>query len=474
MAAVSGDLARLTLVEAADAVAAGAASAVEVTEACLARAERLQPEINCFIGIEAEEALAAARAADAARAGGAALGPLHGLPLAHKDMFYREGKVSTCGSLIRRDFVADYTATVQERLAAAGTICLGTLNMAEFAVGPTGHNFHYGHNRNPWNPAHVTGGSSAGSGAAVAARLVHGALGSDTGGSIRLPAALCGVVGLKPTQTRVSRYGVMPLSFSLDCVGPLTRTVRDCARMTGVIAGHDPMDPTSSDRPVDDYEAACGRGVKGLRLGLPKRYSLELDGAVAAAMTASLTVFEDLGAEIVEVDLPDDTELSHLSTIVTRAEGAAVHGDWLRERRGDYSPQVLRRLEIGLAIPATRYLEALSLRAKYLDAFAAAVFDICDILHLPTVAMPAPTIEETDVGDSQALADMLLRVTGFTRPVNYLGVPSLSVPAGFSPDGLPVAFQLIGRPFHEAALFAAGHAYETVTGWHARVPEIAA
>src|SRR5690606_38792450 len=234
-----------TLVQASEALESGAISSRELTQACLSRIDRLQPTLNCFIHVDPDEALVEADAADSRRARGEPLGPLHGIPLAHKDMYYVAGRLSTCGSTIRRDFWPENSCTVMERLAAAGAVNLGGLNMSEFAVGPTGHNVHWGHCRNPWNPEHVTGGSSSGSGSAVGGRLAFGALGSDTGGSIRLPAGICGVVGLKPTQTRVSRHGVMGLSFSLDCVGPLARTVRDCARLFVAIAGHDPKDPTS-------------------------------------------------------------------------------------------------------------------------------------------------------------------------------------------------------------------------------------
>ena len=471
---MSTELAELSLVEAAATIATGRASSVEMTETCLTRIDRLQPALNCFISIEADSAIAAARQADAARARGDPIGPLHGVPLAHKDMFYRTGKVSTGGSKIRRDFVADRTATVQARLARAGALCLGGLNMSEFAIGPTGHNVHYGPCRNPWDVERVPGGSSSGSGAAVAARLIYGALGSDTGGSVRIPAALCGLVGLKPSQGRVSRYGGMPLSFSLDCFGPLTRTVRDCARLTAVIAGHDPLDPTSSQLPVDDYEAACEKDIRGLRIAVPRQYGeVRPDPAVARAMAASLAVLVDLGAEIVEVELPDETLLSALSTIVTRSEAATIHRDWLRERRDDYSPQVRRRLELGLAIPATRYVEALTLRAKYLESFVASVLGGADVLHLPTVPIGAPGIAETDIGASDKLPAMLMRLTGFTRPMSYLGVPALSVPAGFDDAGLPVAFQLVGRPFAEATLFAVAAAYQGATDWHTRLPRIA-
>ena len=361
----------MSLVEAADAVRAGRVSARELTQACLQRIERLQPKLNAFISIDAEDALQAADRADAARKRGDTLGPLHGVPLAHKDMYYRAGKVSTCGSKIRRDFRPDYTATVIERIDAAGAIHLGGLNMSEFAFGPTGHNAHWRPARNPWNPEHVTGGSSSGSGSAVAGRLAFGALGSDTGGSIRLPAGFCGIAGIKPTQGRVSRYGAMGLSFSLDCVGPLARTVRDCARLLGVIAGSDERDATCSRLPVPDYESATvNADVKGVRIGVPKTYYYEgCDADVQALLQASLRRFSELGAEVIEVDIPDQNGLSDLGGSIVGPESATLHGAWLKERPQDYGPQVRARLEPGLAVPATWYLHALQIRPAIAQPF---------------------------------------------------------------------------------------------------------
>ena len=472
---MSDEIASWSLIEIAEHIRNRDISSEKVTKTALERIDALQPILNCFISVDADEALETARAIDVRIAKGEDVGPLAGVPMAHKDMFYRAGKVVTCGSSIRRDFTSDHTATVLSRLSDAGALNLGGLNMSEFANGPTGHNIHFGDCRNPWNPARVTGGSSSGSGAAVAARLVYGALGSDTGGSVRIPAALCGVVGLKPTQGRISRHGGMPLSFSTDCFGPLTRTVRDCARITGVIAGHDPKDATSSGLPVADYEAACGRDIKGLRIGIPADYGdLTVDPEVEKAVADSLAVFRTLGAELVEISLPDPKEIYVLSNIVSRSEAAARHRYWVRTRRQDYSAHVLRRMEVGQYIPATRYIEALSARARILAEFNAAVFADAEILLLPTVAIPAPTLEETDVGSSQALPALIERLTGFTRPMNFLGLPALSIPAGFSDGGLPMGFQLVGQPFQEAKLFAPGHAYQQATDWHDRVPPLAA
>lgn len=463
-----------TLVEAADAIDGGRISSRELTEACLRRIETVQPILNCFIHVDAKEALAEADAADSRRARGEPLGPLHGVPLAHKDMYYAAGRLSTCGSKIRKDFRPEESGTVMERLAAAGAVHLGGLNMSEFAVGPTGHNAHWGHCRNPWNPAHVTGGSSSGSGSAVGGRLAFAALGSDTGGSIRLPAGICGLVGIKPTQTRVSRNGVMGLSFSLDSVGPLARTVRDCARVFGIVAGHDPKDPTSSQEPVDDYEAAaCRPAAKGLRIGVPTNYYY--DGAadeVRALMQQSLKVFADLGAEIIEIEVPDQEHIGDLAAATMGPESGTLHHAWLRDRPEDYGPQVRARLEPGLSTPGTWYLRAQQIRPQMVRRFVESVFSQCDVLHLPTLNVPVPTVEETDLGDGPDFARMVARMTHCTRPLNYLTVPSLAVPAGFTANGLPASFQLAGRPFGEALLFSVAAAYEAATDWTSRTPAL--
>ena len=461
----------LSLVGVADAIAGGSVSALEVTRACLERIEQLQPRLNCFIQVDKESALESARRADKQLKDGKAAGLLHGVPLAHKDLYYRAGRVSTGGSLIRKDFVPDYTATVLERMDAAGAVELGSLNMCEFAQGPHGLNDHFGHCRNPWNVEHICGGSSSGSGVSVAARLLYGSLGTDTGGSVRLPAGMCGLVGLKPTYGRVSRHGVMPLSFSLDHVGPLTRTVRDCARMMGIIAGQDQRDPTSVSEPVPDYETGLEAGVKGLKIGVPTNYFYEkADKEIEAGMEACLEVYRGLGAEVITVEVPDPREIFDLGQVVSRSEVAAIHREWLATRADDYSPQVRVRSQQGLMIPATHYLEALSLRQNTLAEFVSAVFGKVDLLHTPVLSIPVPSIAETDVGASDKMGDVLTALTWCTRPFNYLGVPVLAMPAGFTDNGLPMAFQLAGRPFAEALLLRAGEAYQAETRWHERVP----
>ena len=467
---MAGEITGLTLVEVADAIAAKRLSAVEATQACLDQVAATQPRTNAFIRLEADTALAQARAADAAQAKGDALGKLHGVPLAHKDMYYRAGKVSTCGSLIRREFVPDVTATAIEKLDAAGAIHLGGLNMAEFASNPTGHNEHWGDCRNPWNPDYATGGSSSGSGAAVAAHACFAALGSDTGGSIRLPAALCGVTGIKATYGRVSRFGAMPLSATMDHVGPLARTARDCARLLTVLAGHDPKDATTSRRPVPDYEAGIEDGVAGLRIGVADScFNEDLDPEVGDAVSAAVAQFRSLGAEIVSVTPPDVEMLQAYGMILARADSAAIHARWLRERPQDYTPLVREWISIGLAMPATAYIEALNMRGPLLTAFRKAVLRKADMLIVPTVPIPAPTRAESGAGSS-CHTEISAILSSYTRPFNYLGVPTIAVPCGFSAKGLPLSFQLAAAPFREDMLFRAAHAYQGATDWHRREP----
>ncbi|MBR46418.1 MAG: Asp-tRNA(Asn)/Glu-tRNA(Gln) amidotransferase GatCAB subunit A [Rhodospirillaceae bacterium] len=470
---MSGDILNASLIETAEAIRSKKLSSVEVVRAAIARAEKLQPFINCFIQLLGDEALAEAEKADAELARGELRGPLHGVPLAHKDMYFRAGKRTTCGSKIRRDFVADRDSTALKRLLDAGSIYLGGLNMAEFATGPTGHNEHWGDNHNPWNPDHIAGGSSSGTGSAVAARIVYGGLGSDTGGSIRIPSSVNGLVGLKPTNGLISRYGIMPLSYTMDTVGGLTRTVADNARLTAVMAGADPLDPTTSRRAVPDYEALLERPVKGLRLGMPRNYYYDVTTPeVKALQEDCLAVYRDLGMEIVELDVPDMHVPTHMSNIVFPAEAVAIHEPWLRERPGDYQVQVRSRYEPGIHMPAAKYLRALNIRAALLRRFCDQVFAKCDVLHTPGLSMAVPSLADTDVAAGQCMPEMVANLSWTTRSNNYLGIPALAVPCGFTANGLPAGFQLMGRPFSEARLFQLGHAYQSATDWHTRVPEI--
>jgi aspartyl-tRNA(Asn)/glutamyl-tRNA(Gln) amidotransferase subunit A len=470
---MSSEPALLPLTEIAQAIAQKRFSSREVTQSCLARIKAWQPRLNAFMAIEADEALAAADAADAALAKGKPGGVLHGVPLAHKDMYYDQGRVVTCGSKIRGDFVATTTSTALQRLKDAGTIRLGSLQMVEFAYGPTGHNFYHGAVHNPWNVDHITGGSSSGSGSAVAARLTFAALGSDTGGSIRMPAHFCGVTGLKTTYGRISRAGAMPLSQSLDTVGPLARTAEDCALLLGLMAGADPKDPTSIAGEVPDYRAATREPIKGLRIGVPTAFYVDdLDPEVARVLDETLAVLKREGAIVVQVELPDQRQLTAACQLVLATEAAAFHKRWLIERPQDYGPQVLMRLQNGLAIPGVSYLEAMRWRGPALAAHLAATESV-DAVLAPVAPVAAPTIAESDVGNAPDAEAVIQRLTRFTRPINYLGLPSLSIPSGFTRGGLPVGMQLIGRSFDEAMLLRIGAAFQHATDFHAQVPKSA-
>src|SRR6202165_1623203 len=370
---MSNEPALMSLTAVAQAIADRRVSSREATKSCLERIARWQPHLNAFMAIEADAALVAADAADAALAKGGRRGALHGVPLGHKDMYYDAGKVVTCGSRIRRDFVATTTSTALQRLKDDGTIRLGSLQMSEFAYGPTGHNSHYGPVHNPWALDRITGGSSSGSGSAVAARLTFAALGSDTGGSIRMPAHFCGVTGLKTTVGRISRAGAMPLSQSLDTVGPLARTAEDCALLLGLMAGPDPLDPTATAGPLPDYMAATRGSIKGLRIGVPTAFYVDdLDAEVARILDETIAVLKDQGATIVAVELPDQRQLTAACQIVLAVEAAAFHKRWMIERPQGYGPQVLMRLQNGVAVPGVSSLGAMRWRGPALSAHLAA------------------------------------------------------------------------------------------------------
>jgi aspartyl-tRNA(Asn)/glutamyl-tRNA(Gln) amidotransferase subunit A len=463
------DIAALSLAEIAAAIRTKKVSSVEVTRTLLARIATWQPALNCFVRLEADAALAAAAAADAALARGDARGALHGVPLAHKDMYYVAGSLAECGSKVRRGFVAPATSTALEKLDAAGTIRLGALHMAEFAYGPTGHNAHLGPARNAWDPTRITGGSSSGSGTAVAARLIPAALGSDTGGSIRLPAHFCGVTGLKPTYGRVSRANAMPLSFTLDTVGPLTRSAEDCSLILAEIAGADPLDPTTAGAPAWDV-SKTRRPAADLTVGIPSAfYTDDLDADVAKAFDDTVATLRRLGIRTVPVRLPDQTAVSAAALVVLAVEATSLHAPWLRTRADDYSPQVRARLENGLAYGAVEYLEALRWRGPALAAHLAAIGDV-DAVITPASKSAAPTIVETDVGGGPGAEAAIIAITRFMRPVNYLGLPGLVVPAGWSAGGLPIGMQLIGRPFGDETLIALGAAFQAATDHHRKVP----
>jgi aspartyl-tRNA(Asn)/glutamyl-tRNA(Gln) amidotransferase subunit A len=451
-------LSLLSCAELARAIRERRTSCVAAMESVLERARAVQPKLNCFLRIDHDTALAAAQLADREVARGYVRGPLHGVPMAHKDMYYRRGVVSTCGSKILRDTPAKATARVLEQLDAAGAIQFGVLNMAEFAMGPTGHNWHYGHCHNPWDLRRITGGSSSGSGASVAARAAFAALGSDTGGSVRLPAAFCGISGVRPTHGRISVENILPLCPSLDTVGPLTRTVEDAALVLEALG-------------IGGLVGGLEKPIAGLRIGRPRQIFYEgCDPEIAAAMDASLEVFRRLGAAVVDVELPDFSTLSAAAAVLHAAEANPFHDEWFRTRPQDYSPQVRERLEKGRPTLALDYVKALQARAPAIAAFCETVFSKVDLVHGPVVQFQTPTIAETDLSTGEAVAQMLARFVRLTRPVSYLGLPVVCAPAGFTGAGMPIGMQLIAPPHGEATALRAGHAFQRVTHWHLRAP----
>ena len=462
-----------TIASLAAAIRARRISPVEAVQECLARVARLDGRLRAFITVDADGALARARALEAEAAAGRWRGPLHGVPLAHKDLFHIGGLPTSCGTKTADYFFAERDATAVARLVEAGANTLGKLNMAELALGPFGDNAHHGDAQNPWRAGHVSGGSSSGSGVAVAAGLALGALGTDTGGSIRLPAACCGIVGLKPTYGRVSRAGAMPLSWAMDHIGPMARTVADVALMLEVIAGPDPGDATSSAREVPGYLAELERPPAGLRVALPENYYLDgVSAEVAAATRDALAAFERLGARVASVRLPDPQVIHDVSSIIARAESAAVHSRVLRERPHELQPAVRARLAVGTRISAHDYLQALRLRARLARDFNEEVFAEADLLILPAIPEPAPALADATAGEAETIAARMGRFSRLTRPWNGLGLPVLAVPCGFAASGLPLGLQIVGRPFDEATVLRAGHAYEGATEWHRRRPSL--
>jgi aspartyl-tRNA(Asn)/glutamyl-tRNA(Gln) amidotransferase subunit A len=462
-----------TIATLAAAIRARRISPVEATRECLTRIERLDGRLRAFITVDAAGALAQARALEADATAGRWRGPLHGVPLAHKDLFRITGLPTSCGTKTAEYFFAERDATAVARLVEAGAITLGKLNMAELALGPYGDNAHHGDVQNPWREGHVSGGSSSGSGAAVAAGLALGALGTDTGGSIRLPAACCGIAGLKPTYGRVSRAGAMPLSWSMDHIGPMARTVRDVALLLEVIAGEDPDDATSSARDVPGYLSTLERPIRGLRVALADNYYFDgVAPEVAGAVLDMRAVFERLGARVSTLRLPDPQVIHDVSGIVARAESAAIHARILRERPHELQPAVRARLEVGRRIPAHDYLQAQRLRARLAREFIREVFEETDLVIVPATPTPAPALAEVTAGDGEAVAARMGRFARLTRPWNGLGLPALALPCGVAAPGLPIAAQLIGRPFDEATVLRAGHAYEQATEWHRRRPAL--
>jgi aspartyl-tRNA(Asn)/glutamyl-tRNA(Gln) amidotransferase subunit A len=450
---------QLTLSTAAAQIQAGRLSPVELTNSVLDRIDATQNTLRAFVCVTADLARYAAQAAEREIAAGHYRGPLHGIPLSVKDLYDTAGVPSTSSSKVRAGYVPHTNAVAVERLFDAGMVIVGKTHTHEFAYGvitPI--------SRNPWNPRHIVGGSSGGAAAAVASGGCMVGLGSDTAGSIRIPASLCGTVGLKPTYGRVSRRGVASLAWSLDHIGPLTRNIRDCALVLNTIAGFDRLDPACVDVPVPDYTTGLDQGITGLRVGVPANYFFEhVHDDVATAVRHAINVLQDLGAQVQEVTIPYTNALAAVEFGIVLPEASAYHQQWLRDKGDLYSPDVRLLLEMGKFVLATDYIKALRVRTLIQQGWAA-MFDDIDVLVSPSTPLAAPTVDTAEVvwpdGTTENIATALKRLTS---PANITGLPALSIPVGFDGAGLPLGMQIIGRPFDEATVLRVGQAYETAS-----------
>jgi aspartyl-tRNA(Asn)/glutamyl-tRNA(Gln) amidotransferase subunit A len=471
-------LAFATLEELAVLLAKRKISPVELTAIFLRRIEQYNPSLNLFLTVTAEHAMAAARRAEAELARNPRSRgenrPLLGIPIAIKDNICTRGIRTTAGSKVLRDFIPETDSTVAKKLARAGAILLGKTNLHEFAYGVTNQNAHYGPAHNPWAVDRITGGSSGGSAGAVAAGLCVASLGTDTGGSIRIPSALCGTVGLKPTFGRVSVFGTVPLAPSLDHVGPIARSVPDAAILLGLLAGRDRLDPTSSPHRVEDFRGALRQPLRKFRLGRPRElYWEKLDGEVRRVAEAAVRDLVKRGAVVREISLPHLHEANEAATNISVAESRYVHqaAGYFPARANEYSDDVRQRIEAGVQVPATKYLEGLDIRKRIRAEFDAAFQDV-DAIVGPTVPVPAPLIGAEHVhiaGEDIAIRPALV---GLNRPANFTGLPAISVPCGFTRSGLPVGLQLIGRAFDEATLLRIAYCYEHLHEWGTRHPRL--
>jgi aspartyl-tRNA(Asn)/glutamyl-tRNA(Gln) amidotransferase subunit A len=459
---VPSDLALLPITTLSNLIAQRQISAKELLVDIITNIDRFDAALRSYITVAKDSALAEAEAADSEISAGRRLGPLHGIPISHKDVIWTKKVRTTAHSRTMLEFVPEEDATAVRRLHEAGAIMLGKTNTTEFACGRMEI---YGTARNPWDLSRYTGGSSCGSANAVAAGLAIAATGSDTGGSVRAPSALCGIVGLRPTYGRVSRYGLVPLSWSMDTIGPMTRTVADCAVMLRAMAGPDPLDLSTADEPVPDYAAALNGDVASVVLGVPESHFYEdLDGGVDAAVQDALRCFERLGVRLRAVSLPGAPRALHVGNAVLYAEAFGMHAKRLRAQWDDVSPRSRRRMAVGAFLSAGEYQQAARLRAMWMRELDE-VLSTVDALITPTVRFPAfgVEIQETDHPPDTGLN---------TRPFSVAGVPAISVPCGFTGEGLPVGLQVIGRPFAEETIFRIAHAFQLATDWHTKRPSL--
>lgn len=447
-------------------------SPVELVQACLDRIDELDPQFHAFINVMRESSISEAKKLEKMIASGEYKGPLHGIPIGLKDLYHTKGVPTTAGSPILADFVPEEDATTVTKLTDAGGLIIGKLNMHPFAYGAVGLNPDYGTPPNPWGKERIPGGSSSGSGVALITGMIPAATGSDTGGSIRIPASICGVVGIKPTYGRVSKQGVIPLSWSLDHAGPMARSVEDCAILLQAMAGYDPKDPSSIDIPVPDYSAEMKKSVKGLRAGLPvKEFYGRLQSGVREKVDQAIKVLEQLGVSVEEVDVPSMDEADAISLGILGPEVAAYHRKWIEERPKDYFPPVLTRIKSGMFVPAVDYIKAHQARSRFTQGYLKAMEGL-DLLITPTEQLTAPRIEENVVaidGVEEATQNLMVWLN---RPFNLTGFPAISVPCGFDEDDLPVGLQIVGKPFQEGVVLRTAFNYEQATPWHSKRPSL--
>lgn len=467
------ELVLMSIVELARLVKGKKASPQEIVQATLDRIKLLDKKLNSYITVMGEAALDAAMQAEKDIQAGNYKGSLHGIPISLKDLYATKGVRTTAGSKILADYIPETDCTVVQRLKEAGAIIIGKTNLHEFALGVSNENPHYGPAHNPWDLERIPGGSSGGAAAALAACLCAGSMGSDTGGSIRIPAALCGIVGLKPTYGRVSRAGVVPLAWSLDHVGPMARTVEDVALILQVVAGWDSQDLSSASVPVPNYRQGLKSGVKGLRLGILKeRYFQESAQDINEAFRQAITVLKELGADTLEVSIPNIEYAPIVLRTITSSEVGSVHEEWIRTRPQDYGADVRSRLEVSRLVLASDYLRAQRVRNLIRNDFIHALSQV-DVLVMPTCPVTAPKIGERTVTLGNKVVDIMTGTGCYTSPINPTGLPALSLPCGFSKSMLPIGLQIVGKPFDEAMVLRIAWAYEANTEWHKQRPPLA-
>ena len=463
----------LTITDLAPRIERGELSPVELTQHLLDIIEKRQPRLNAFITVTAEHALAQARQAEQEIQAGNYRGKLHGIPYAAKDLFYTKGIKTTIGSKIMDDFVPGFDCAVVEKLTAAGAVMLGKAGLHEWAYGITSNNPHYGAIRNPWDTDRIPGGSSGGSTSALAGGLCSFSLGSDTGGSIRIPSSFCGLVGLKPTFGRVSRYGVFPLGHTLDHAGPFGSTVRDTTEVYRAMAGGDPRDESCADRPLIEPSLGPEPSLAGRKLGVPENFYFDdLHPDIEAAVRKAISVLEDLGAELVSIKVPDIEEFNEIARLILLAEATSVHEKRLQERRSDFGDDVRALFDQGRFVRASEYLNAQRRRRALIDAFNELLAQV-DAIVTPTISVPPAKIGQNTLLLAGVEHNVRIATTRNVRALNLTGLPLLSVPCGLTAENLPIGLQIIGRLWDEAGILEIGYAYEQATDWHAKRPAIA-